>query len=219
MYVVDGFPITGNIGSLNPDEIEDISVLKDAASTSLYGSRAANGVVLITTKKGRPDQTNVSFNAFAGVEVVPKRGRLEMMDAVEFAQFKKEYYSDQGDPVPAIFENPASFAGQTNDWYDALLQTAPVQSYNLTITSNKDKLKTALVAGVYSQEGVVLNTNYDRYSMRLNTEYEISDKVRIGFNLAPSYIQDNTPRTDGSRGTGILFNALHTWPIMPIRED
>ena len=66
LYVIDGFPITGNIAQLNPDEIEDISVLKDAASTSLYGSRAANGVVLITTKKGKPGQTNVSFNAFAG---------------------------------------------------------------------------------------------------------------------------------------------------------
>jgi TonB-dependent SusC/RagA subfamily outer membrane receptor len=100
LYVVDGFPITGNIGAINPDEIESISILKDAASTSLYGSRAANGVVLITTKKGKKGQTNVSFNTFAGIQQVPEKGRVQMMDAVEFAQFKKEYYEDAGKPVP-----------------------------------------------------------------------------------------------------------------------
>ncbi|GAC1527285.1 MAG: hypothetical protein NVS3B15_04020 [Sediminibacterium sp.] len=100
LYVVDGFPITGDIGGINPDEIQDISILKDAASTSLYGSRAANGVVLITTKKGRKGQTNVSFNTFAGLQQVPQKGRIQMMDAVEFAQFKKEYYEDAGQPVP-----------------------------------------------------------------------------------------------------------------------
>lgn len=219
LYVIDGFPITGDIGNINPDEIEDISILKDAASTSLYGSRAANGVVLITTKKGVAGQTNVSLNVSSGFQEVPMRGRLEMMDAVEFAQFKKEYYEDQGDPVPAIFQNPSQYEGQTNDWYDALLQTAPIQSYNLTVTSNKEKLRTAVIAGFFKQDGVVLNSDYERYTLRGNFDYDISDKVRVGFNIAPSYIKDNTPRTDGTRGQGILFNALHTWPIMPIRDE
>ncbi len=219
LYVIDGFPITGNIGALNPDEIQDISILKDAASTSLYGSRAANGVVLITTKKGKKGQTNVSLNTFAGTQEVPMRGRIKMMNAVEFAQFKKEYYEDEGQPVPVEFQNPSQYEGKNNDWYGALLRKAPLQSYNLTVTSSTDKVNTALVAGVYNQEGVVLNNTYKRYSLRMNTEYAISDKVKIGFNLAPSYIFDNTPRTDGDRGTGILFNALHTWPIMPIYDE
>lgn len=219
LYVVDGFPITGDIGSLNPDEIQEISVLKDAASTALYGSRAANGVVLITTKKGKPGQTNISFTAYGGIQEVPENGRLEMMDAVEFAQFKKEYYEDAGQPVPEIFQNPSQFEGQNNDWYDALLRNAPIQSYSLSVTSNKDKVSTAIVAGVFNQQGVVLNSDFKRYSLRINTNYDVSDKVRIGFNLAPSYIEDNIPETDGTRGTGILFNALHTWPIMPIYKE
>jgi TonB-linked SusC/RagA family outer membrane protein len=219
LYVVDGFPITGNINSINPDEVEDITILKDAASTSLYGSRAANGVVLITTKKGKSGQTNVSFSSFAGIQQVPMKGRIEMMDAVEFVQFKKEYYEDAGQPVPDIFQNPSEYEGKTNDWYDALLRTAPVQSYNLTITSNRDKVNTAIVAGVFNQQGVVLNNEYKRYSLRMNTDYEVSEKVKVGFNIAPNYVFDNTPRTDGDRGTGILFNALHTWPIMPIYEE
>lgn len=218
LYVIDGFPITGSIGALNPDEIEDITILKDAASTSLYGSRAANGVVLITTKKGKSGQTNVSFNAFTGIQQVPVKGRIEMMNAEEFVQFKKEYYEDAGQVVPDVFLDPSSYRGKNNDWYDALLRRAPVQSYNLTITSNKEKVNTAIVAGVFDQQGVVLNNKYKRYSLRMNTDYAVSDKVKIGFNIAPSYVFDNTPRTDGDRGTGILFNALHTWPIMPIYE-
>ncbi len=219
LYVVDGFPITGGIEKINPDEIEDITVLKDAASTSLYGSRAANGVILITTKKGEPGQTQVSLNASYGIQEVPERGRIDMMDAVEFAQFKKEFYEDAGQPVPEMFQNPSIFEGKNNDWYDALLQTAPVQSYNITITSNTDKLRTAAVAGVYKQDGVVINSDYERYSLRLNMDYDFSDKVTIGFNLAPSYVKDNTPRTDGNRSNGILFNALHTWPMMPIYDE
>lgn len=216
LYVVDGFPITGGIGALNPDEIQDISILKDAASTSLYGSRAANGVVLITTKTGVPGETNFSFNTSTGIQQVPQRGRIDMMDAVEFAQFKKEYYEDQGDPVPEIFQNPSQYQGKTNDWYDALLRTSPVQNYNLTITSNKEKLRSSVIAGFFKQDGVVINSDYRRYSLRANLDYQLSDKIRIGLNVAPSYIKDNTPRSDGDRGTGILFNALHTWPIMPI---
>jgi len=219
LYVVDGFPITGSIGALNPDEIENISVLKDAASTSLYGSRAANGVVLITTKFAKKGQTNIGFNTFVGMQQVPERGRIKMMNAVDFAQFKKEYYQDAGQAVPVEFQNPSQYEGKNNDWYGALLRKAPLQSYNLTMATNTDKLSTALVAGVYNQQGVVLNNLYKRYSLRMNTDYTVSDKVKIGFNLAPSYVFDNTPRTDGDRGTGILFNALHTWPIMPIYDS
>ncbi|MCF0040969.1 SusC/RagA family TonB-linked outer membrane protein [Dyadobacter fanqingshengii] len=218
LYVIDGFPITGNIAALNPDEIEDISVLKDAASTSLYGSRAANGVVLITTKRGKPGETNVGFTAYYGIQNVPEKGRVKMLNAQEFAQFKKELYEDENKPVPVQFQNPSEYADKDNDWYDAVLRSAPIQSYNLTISSNKDKLKTSLVAGIFNQKGVVINNDYKRYSLRMNSEYDLSDKIQIGFNIAPQYIYDNTPRTDGDRGTGILFNALHTWPVMPIRD-
>lgn len=219
LYVIDGFPITGTIGQMNPDEIEDITILKDAASTSLYGSRAANGVVLITTKRGKPGQTSVSFNAFAGIQKVPKKGRIEMLTAEEFAQFKKESFEDENRAVPEDFKDPSKYRGKNNDWYDALLRTAPIQSYNLTVSSNKENMKTSLVAGVFNQKGVVLNNNYKRYSLRMNTEFDISTKVKMGFNVAPQFVYDNTPRTDGDRGTGVLFNALHTWPVMPIRDD
>lgn len=216
LYVVDGFPIAGNINTLNPAEIEDISVLKDAASTSLYGSRAANGVVMITTKQGKAGQTNVSFNVSTGIQSVPERGRIEMMNAVEFAQFKKEYYEDQGDPVPDIFQNPSQYEGQTNDWYDAMLRTAPMSIYSLAVSSNTDKFRSSVILGFTDREGVVLGSDWQQYTLRANLAYDISDKLQIGVNIAPSWVIDRTPRTDGTRGQGILFNALHTWPIMPI---
>ncbi len=219
LYVVDGFPIAGDINTLNPAEIENISVLKDAASTSLYGSRAANGVVLITTKQGKAGQTSVSLNVSTGMQSVPHRGRLEMMNAVEFAQFKKEYYEDQGDPVPDIFQDPSQYVGQSNDWYDAMLRTAPMSIYSLAVSSNTDKFRSSVVAGFTDREGVVLGSDWQQYTLRANLAYDVSDKVQIGVNVAPSWVIDNTPQTDGSRGTGILFNALHTWPIMPIFND
>lgn len=219
LYVVDGFPITGNIGSMNPDEIDDITVLKDAASTSLYGSRAANGVVLITTKKPQAGKTSVGLSVYAGTQNVPDRGLIKMLTAQEFAQFKKEYYEDQNQAVPDTFQNPSNYAGKNNDWYRALLRRAPLQSYTLTVSHNNEKSSTSVVAGVFNQQGVVLNNQYKRYSLRVNTNYDISDRVKMGFNIAPQYVFDNTPRSDGDRGTGILFNALHTWPVMPIYDS
>jgi TonB-linked SusC/RagA family outer membrane protein len=147
------------------------------------------------------------------------KGRLDMMNAEEFAQFKKESFEDAKQPVPVEFQNPSEYKNKDNDWYNSLLnKDAPISSYNLSITSNKEKSRTSLVAGVLQQKGVVRNTDYQRYSLRLNSTYDISDKVTVGFNVAPQMVYDNTPRTDGDRGTGILFNALHTWPIMPIYE-
>lgn len=216
LYVVDGFPIAGNINTLNPAEIEDITVLKDAASTSLYGSRAANGVVLVTTKQGKAGKTSVSFNVSTGIQSVPQRGRIEMMDAVEFAQFKQEYYQDQGDPVPDIFQDPSQYEGQNNDWYDAMLRTAPQSIYSLAMSSNTEKFRSSVILGFTDREGVVLGSDWQQYTMRANLAFKISDKVEVGVNVAPSWIIDRTPRTDGTRGQGILFNALHTWPNMPI---
>ncbi len=219
LYVIDGFPISGNISNLNPDEIETISVLKDAASTSLYGSRAANGVVLITTRQGKKGQSNTSANVYAGLQQVPMHGRIKMMTAEEFAEFKNEYYSDEGQPVPPEFADPSSYKNKNNDWYGALIRKAGLDSYNFTYTNSTDKSNMAITAGYFDQQGVVLNNKYNRYSIRLNDNFNISDKFKAGFNIAPQYVEDNTPLTDGDRGTGVLFNALHTWPVMPIHDS
>lgn len=219
LYVVDGFPISADISIINPNEIETISVLKDAASTSLYGSRAANGVILITTKSAKKGQSGISVNAYYGIQQVPMKGRPDMMNATEFAQFKKESYQDLGQAVPAIFQNPEQY-GEGYDWYGAMLRTAPIQDYNITLASGTDKHNVSLVAGYFKQDGVLLNSSYQRFSLRSNFDYKISQRIKTGFNLAPSYSINDNPSSDGLffMGAGIINNALLTWPILPYKN-
>ncbi|HZL11273.1 MAG TPA: TonB-dependent receptor [Prolixibacteraceae bacterium] len=220
LYVVDGFPIVGDISSINPNEIESISVLKDAASTSLYGSRAANGVVLITTKSAKMGESNISISAYTGFQQVPQKGRPDMMNATEFGYFKKESYEDLGQTVPDIFKDPEKL-GQGYDWYDAMLRVAPIHDYNVIINSKNEKFSVSVVGGYFSQDGVLLNSDYERFSFRSNVEYKLNDRVKAGFNVAPSYSINNTPNTDGLffMGGGIINNALLTWPMLPYENE
>ncbi|MFN3136237.1 MAG: SusC/RagA family TonB-linked outer membrane protein [Allomuricauda sp.] len=227
LYVVDGFPIVGDISTINPDEIESISVLKDAASTSLYGSRAANGVVLITTKTGKTERGELSVNYFGGVQTVPQQGRPDMMNAREFAQFKKESAEDLGVPVPEPFQNPEQY-GEGFDWYDGMFRTAAIQSLNLTWSSRTERSSHAIVAGYFDQEGVMINSDFKRYSMRANSSFKLGKKVNLGLSVAPTYTIDNIPNSDGAfysgnvdgvAGGGLINNALLTWPIFPFQNE
>ncbi|WP_422354911.1 SusC/RagA family TonB-linked outer membrane protein [Roseivirga pacifica] len=227
LYVVDGFPITGDINNLNPDEIESISVLKDAASTALYGSRAANGVVLITTRKGTTGATSINLSAYTGFQRVPQQGRPDMMNGQEFAQFKKESYEDLGQVVPDAFQNPVQY-GEGYDWYDAMLQVAPIQNYSISLNSGGERARTSAVLGVFDQEGVMKNSGYTRYSLRVNTDFDIADNVQAGFNAAPTYSINNIPSSDGAfyatnqnAGVpgGLLFNSMLTWPMLPYENE
>lgn len=220
LYVVDGFPIVGDLSNINPNEIDNITVLKDAASTALYGSRAAFGVVLVTTKSAKSGQTNINVNAYTGIQRVPQKGRPDVMNGTEWAQFKKESYEDLGQPVPAAFQNPAQY-GQGYDWYDAMLRSAPISDYSLSINSNKEKVSTAVTAGFFQQKGVLLNSYYKRFSVRANTLFRINDNIRVGLNVAPTYSFDNTPSSDGQffGSGGLLYNAILTPPILPYQNQ
>lgn len=220
LYVVDGFPISSDINVINPDEIETITVLKDAAATSLYGSRAANGVVMITTKGAKMGQTNFAINAYYGIQQVPQQGRPEMMNGTEFAQFQKESYEDKGLAVPAAFQNPSQY-GEGTDWYDALLRVAPIQDYNITYSKSDEKHSVAVIGGYFKQEGVILNSGYERYSVRTNSTYNLTNWLKVGVNVAPSYTIEDRLNTDGlfySNGGKILSNSLQAWPIIPYKN-
>ncbi|WP_442591754.1 SusC/RagA family TonB-linked outer membrane protein [Pedobacter sp. AW31-3R] len=219
LYVVDGFPITGNIANINPDEIESISVLKDASSTSLYGSRAANGVVIVTTKRGKSGQSNISVSSYYGVQSVPGRGMPNLMNAREFAQFKKEVALENNQAVPELFQHPEQYGEGTN-WLDAVTRTAPIQNYSVSYNSSKDKFSTAVVAGFFRQEGILLNSDYNRYSLRFNTDYQFNDKIRIGFNAAPTVTTNHTPQSDGIwyNSPSIVQSALMTSPLAPYKN-
>ena len=219
LYVVDGFPIDGDLTGINPQEIESITILKDASSTALYGSRAANGVILVETKNAKVGRTSINLSAYYGVQRLPKDGRVEMMNGEEFAQFKKETYEDRGVEVPAAFQNPSQYGEGTN-WYDIMFEPAPIQDYTLTLMTGNEKARTTVVAGYFNQEGVMINSGYERFSLRINSEFDINKYLGFGFNLAPSYSEDYAPQTGGAFWTGnLLYNALLAWPILPYKNE
>lgn len=220
LYVVDGFPIVGDINNINPNEIESMTVLKDAAATSLYGSRAAFGVVLITTKRAKAGETKLSANVYMGVQQVPQKGRPELMNGTEWAQFRKEHYEDLGVEVPDAFKNPSQY-GEGYDWYDAMLRSAMIGDYNLSVSASKGNFSSAITLGYFRQEGVVINSVYNRFSIRANNEYKFNDKLKVSLNVAPSFSYDNAPPADGSfgGGGGLLENAKLTPPILSWEDE
>jgi TonB-dependent starch-binding outer membrane protein SusC len=214
LYVIDGMPITGDLGFINPNEIENITVLKDPAAASVYGSRASNGVVLINTKSGKPGKVQVDFNSYVGVEDVPQSRRLDMMDATEYAQFQKEIATTNGRPVNPVFQNPTQY-GKGTDWFNELTRSGVIQSYNVSLSSGTDKFKTSVTAGYFNQEGVIVGTSFNRFSVRLNTRYQATEKLSIGFNVAPTSTFNTNFNTDGwpYATENIISSALLTTPL------
>ena len=214
LYVVDGMPISGDISNLNPTEIENISVLKDAAATSLYGSRGANGVVLIQTKTAKPGRTLIDFNAFFGYDRIPQNRRVNMMNASQYAQFQKEIAELNNRPVDPVFENPEQY-GKGTDWYDEITRTGSVQSYNLTVRTGMEKFSTSVMAGYFQQEGVILGTGYERISLRANTRFQPNKKLTIGFNIAPNFSNNTNFNSDGGpySSENIVSATLITTPL------
>lgn len=230
LIVVDGQPLSGSdtrngdINVINPDDIETFSVLKDASATALYGSRAANGVIIITTKQGKAGKTNVTLSTYYGWQEVPKKGRPELMDARTFATFMKGLYEDKATyenytaGVPADYANPDQYGEGTN-WYDAILRTAPIQNYSLNLSSGTEKVSSSTTLTYFDQQGVLLNTGMKRYSLRSNNEYRPNSRIKAGLNLAPTYqIEHNTRTgTDGQRQ--IIGMATSASPLIPIRNS
>lgn len=212
LVVVDGQPIssdvtggTGDVQLISPDEIESYSVLKDAAATALYGSRAANGVIIITTKQAKAGRTAVTANAYYGLQSVPKRGRPDLMNAREFATFMQGYYQDKilyenwinpltgTATVPADYADPSQYGGGT-DWYSTVVRTAPIEDYAVNLSSGNDKVSSSTTFNYFDQQGVLYNTGVKRFAFRSNNEYRPISRIRIGLNLAPTYQIDHNTR-------------------------
>lgn len=206
LVVIDGFPSMSGLETISPNEIETISVLKDASAASLYGSRASNGVILVTTKQGKLAKS-IDFSAFNGVMVVPEKGRPDLMNAREFAQFKKEYYEDAAryegytGGVPEVYQHPEQYGPEAGtNWYDVLLRNALVQDYNLSLSAGGEHLRSSTSISYNKQEGVVLNTFANRLNARTNNIYNATDKLTIGFNLAGTFRRSQvTPGLDNGR--------------------
>ena len=224
LYVIDGFPVEGGLRMMNPSEIENISVLKGPSASALYGSRAANGVILVTTKKAKEGQTIVKFSTHSGVAQVPEKGRPEYMNSMEFLTSHKQNYEDKiangtyTGEIPQIYQNPEAWTGPDTDWFDVLTQDGSRKSYNLSLLTNNGKFSSSNIVGFYKEEGGIINSGYERYSFRSNNEYKVNDNFRMGFNIAPTYQEVNNLNLVGLESNyqgqyNMLYSASATPPI------
>ena len=214
LYVIDGFP-GDDISMINPSDIETIDILKDASATAIYGSRGANGVVLITTKRGKEGKARISLNAYYGWQKVLRTPKF--LSKEEQAQYYYEGIKNQnldagydvsGDPrkdwnyaVPQTVMDVLNGTNPYNtDAYDEIFQTAPQQSYNLSVQGGNEKIKYAVSGEYTSQEGIIVTNKFQRFSARANLDAKLSDRVSMKFNMNSTY----------SNGRNIIFNLLKT---------
>lgn len=207
LIVVDGFPTESGLSAVNPDIIESISVLKDASASSLYGSRAANGVILVTTRQAKEGQRNIQFSTYAGIQSVSDRGKPDLMNAPEFARFKKEYYEDAAlyegytGGVPSQYQQPDQYApNDGTNWFDVLLRNAAIQDYNLSLATGSKHMRSVVHLGYNKQDGVMINQSASRFTVRANNIFNASEKLSFGLNLGVTYTNSNiTPNLGNGR--------------------
>ncbi|HXB94699.1 MAG TPA: TonB-dependent receptor, partial [Puia sp.] len=255
LYVVDGFPLDVNslntaggfsngnpLNNLNPDDIESIQVLKDAAAGAIYGSRAANGVVLITTKRGQIGRTRMSVIANAGVSQAARK--LDVMDAHDWIQFATDLENykwvnsgtgrtaDQSlatrqailGLAPNVYNttymwDPRWFeAGHPGiefvNWQDSAFRTAPFQNYEVNASGGTETVRYFVSGNYLNQAGVLLNTGYTNYSARANVEVNVAKRFKLGFNIAPTYSVTQSPSAEGKDN-----QMQHLYNMIPIVED
>ncbi|QEH44074.1 TonB-dependent receptor [Chitinophaga sp. XS-30] len=184
VYVVDGV-ITDNITGINNADIESIEVLKDAASQAIYGSRAANGVVLITTKKGRLGKMKIDFNSYVGLKSMTSK--VKMADAQTYAQYTNEARGYDNQP-PMFGLDTLQY---NTDWFDEATRNGMIQNYSLSLSGGTEKTSYYFSTGYFNDEGIVRNENFERVNFRLNNSYKIAPFLEFGHNINFSITRSN----------------------------
>lgn len=215
LWVVDGVVVdNGAIGYLNQSDIESIEVLKDAASQAIYGARAAAGVVLITTKKGRSGKMKIEYNGMFGTSAPSKR--LDLTNATEYATLQNESADAAGQQIP--FEDPQNL-GEGTDWQDAIFNDAARRQNHEVSLSGGNKYSTFYSSfGYWNQEGIVATdiSNYERISIRLNSEHKVYDWLTIGENFGYSHQESVGIGNTNSEYGGPLSSAINLDPVTPL---
>lgn len=242
LYVIDGIPIqNGSIGTIdndgtstnvmaaiNPNDIESISVLKDAASTAIYGSRGANGVILITTKSGKSGKPRISLKALTGFNSQAYKNILRPLNAAQYTELYLEGYINQGDtPAEAQARFDATFqqlidpkTGKPTDtnWLDAITRTGITQSYDLSASGGTDNLKYFFSGSFFDQENYIIGSGFKRLSARSNLEFKATDYLTISNNVSVSNLKSSTFDDSGSFNNPFK-NTLELSPLIPIYDE
>jgi TonB-linked SusC/RagA family outer membrane protein len=192
LYVVDGMVGAGDLNSINPADIASIEILKDASAAAIYGSRASNGVVLITTKKGTVGENKINFSATYGLQVLPRT--LDLMNAREFAEFENDDHTFQN--LPLLYPNVDSLVakiGKGTNWTREVTRPAPYANYNLAFSGGSNGLTYYISGNLVQQDGIIIGSDYKRYQTHLNLTKTVSPRFKMGINLNISrYHIDNT---------------------------
>ncbi len=216
LYVIDGFP-GAPLNALNPGDIESIEVLKDASSAAIYGSRGANGVILITTKKGQKGDLKIEYDGYIGIQNAAKK--LDLLNGSEYMTFLNEINIDKG-LSPLYSQSEIEDVGQGTDWQDAILRNAPIQNHQLTLSAGSEKNQYYTSLGYVKQEGIIKNSGIERFSLRLNTTQSINN-LTIGVNLNASLVKDKYILKGGGINieAGVVSSAVQIDPVMTIYDD
>lgn len=209
LLVIDGVPTDMPLNALNQNDVETIDILKDASATAIYGSRGANGVVLITTKKGKSGDGIISVSANWGIQdatSVPK-----MLNASQFASLHNDMMANNNRTQRPDFEDPTSW-GKGTDWTDALLRTAAMQNYSVSYSGGTDKSNYYVSGSVFDQNGIVINTSYRRYTLQFNNESKVRPWLKFGNNVTLSH--DTKKNGDYS-----ILNTLASLPTQSIYNE
>ncbi|HWB93713.1 MAG TPA: TonB-dependent receptor [Puia sp.] len=220
LYVVDGFPYPGNPTFIQPGDIASVEILKDASSIALYGSRGANGVILIITKAGRRGTTTVDVTS--GYTVQSPMKKIRLMNAGQYAQFYNEQAANDGLSPYFTQQQLDSFkTGPSTDWQGLVMQNAPMYTNNVTISGGTDRTLFSMSAGVFRQDGIIRNSNYDRYTIRGNISHDISKIFNVSYNI---YLTRGEGRNQnsgsGNRGGDLISGMLDAPPTLsPYNND
>ena len=208
LYVVDGYPISGGLNTLNPSDIESMQILKDASATAIYGNRAANGVVIITTKRGKKNGTQVSIDVNTSVQGKPKE--YDVLNAQQWGALAYAHAATDGYTALANWKDADTL--HEADWQNAVYQTGVRQTYNLAIRGGSDKVQTAFSAGYFDQKGIVMGSDFKRFNASVNVDYQPLPWLKSATSL--KYTRGNTilAYPTGGQGAGAGVGYLSKLP-------
>lgn len=222
LYVIDGMP-AGGLNEINPSDIESMQVLKDASAAAIYGSRAANGVVIITTKKGKKGKTSVNFDSYYGIQRAWKQ--LDLLNREQYIAYGRELIAnspannddnpDNNIALPTrLTENglEAPYSNIDTDWQDEMFRPAPIQDYNLSVSGGGDNAIFNIAGGYFNQEGIMLGTGFERYSFRANSEFTLG-RFKVGETLTIARTERQNEPYSGGRSQ--IEHLIKMTPYIP----
>lgn len=216
LFVVDGFPTdAAYANSINPADIKSIDILKDASSTAIYGSRGANGVIIITTKEGKKGEDVFNIGINSGVALVNKSDFYDVLDADEYLQWYREKAINNGTEIPDWITN---WDGTDTDWQNLIYRIAQYQNYSISMSGGSEKAKYYFSGNYIKQEDILPNQGFQKISVRAKIDYQVTDKFKVGINVAPNFtIQEiSAPDQDHASLTGA---SIFLPPVIPARNE